>query len=230
MHIKTYIHLYSEVLMRTIYSLLTLAILGSSCATTSRDKLLRDMSIGAAMGAGAGAYANSQNKDPNKSGSGTILLSAFTGSLIAAAWDYIFINDDQAFVAAERDKFKFDNDQLKAVIRQGNYDRNIPRDVSESTVKLGEPVPDGFNFGGLREDGCQVREFSLGMNDDPFVAVSRSIIMPRLSYYVLFSKDKKHCVKEDGRGYLDAQIPGLGKALLDRAEYTARKMKEGVPK
>lgn len=216
--------------MRTIYSLLTFAIVGSSCATTSRDRLLRDMSIGAVVGAGAGAYSNSQDKDPNKSASGTILLSAFTGSLIAAAWNYIFVEDDQAKLAAERDKFKFDNDQLKAVIRQGNYDRNIPRDISESTVTLGEPVADGFTFAGLREDGCQVREFSLGMNDEPFVAVSRSIIMPRLSYYVLFSKDKKSCVKEDGRGYLDSQIPGLGKALLDRAEYTARKMKEGASK
>lgn len=50
--------------------------------------------------------------------------------------------------------------------------------------------------------------------------------MPKLSYYVLYSKDRKSCVKEDPRhGYLDSQIPGLGKALLDRAEYQARKLK-----
>lgn len=207
--------------------LVTLTVISSSCSTTSRDRLLRDMSIGAAIGAGAGAYQDSRDKSEEKSTTGTIALSALTGAAIAGLWNWAMVKDDQAEVAADRDRYKFENDQLRSALRQGNYDRNIPQDIKDGpTITIGEGVPDSFNFAGLREEGCQVREFSLGFSDEPFVPVSRSIIMPRLSYYVLYSKDRKSCVKEDPRhGYLDSQIPGLGKALLDRAEYQARKLK-----
>lgn len=214
-------------LRKTLFG--TLALISSSCSTTSRDRLLRDVSVGAALGAGAGAYQDSRDDSEEKSTIGTIAVSALTGAAIAGLWNWAFVKDDQAQLAAERDRYKFEADQLRSAIRQGNYDRNIPKDVTDTaTVKIGEGfVPDGFNFAGLREEGCQVREFSLGIADEPFVPVSPSIIMPRLSYYVLFSKDRKNCVKEDPRrGYLDSEIPGLGKALLDRAEYQARKLKD----
>jgi hypothetical protein len=195
---------------------------------TARGRLYRDTLAAAALGAGVGAYQDSKNKSEGKSSTGTILANAAIGAGVAMLWNWIFVKDDQAGLAAERDRYKFEADQLRSAVRQGNFDRNVPRDVADlPTVKIGEVVPDGFNFAGLREEGCQVREFSLGIADEPFVPVSPSIIMPRLSYYVLFSKDRKNCVKEDPRrGYLDSEIPGLGKALLDRAEYQARKLKD----
>jgi hypothetical protein len=207
--------------------IMLLSLIAGGCSTTARDMLMRDMATGAGLGAGAGLYVDSKNDKEGKSTAGTVAVSALTGAAIGAAISYIRGKDDQAAVVAERDRYKFENAQLQAALRQGNYDRNIPADIkAPPTVTIGEAVPDGFNFAGLREDGCQVREFSLGVGDEPFVAVSRSIIMPKLSYYVLFSKDRKNCVKEDPRhGYLDTQIPGLGKALLDRAEYQSRKLK-----
>lgn len=200
---------------------------GVAPALTSKEKALWTVAGGCGLGVGIGVWQDSQNDSGRKNTTATVGTSAAVGCLTGVLFSWIFMEDDQASLSAERDRYKFESDQLRAALRQGNYDLNIPADVKEiPAIKIGDAIPDAFNFAGLREEGCQVREFSLGIGDEPFVAVSRSVIMPRLSYYVLYSKDRKNCVKEDPRnGYLDSQIPGLGKALLDRAEYQARKMK-----
>ena len=220
--------------MRTISLSLAIWVLGTSCATTSRDKLLRDMAIGASVGAGAGAYSNSQNKDPNKSESGTILLSALTGAVFAAGVNYFLVEDDQKALAQRADHLESQLEDMKRSVRTSDYRPSGSARLLDQ-LKLEENFKGPESLQKMVDPSCDQWRFSLAFDGksatDLYIPVSRDVIIRNVEFIISAPKPgaspETICVKANYPfGYLNLELPGLDSLLYKHGEAAAKRAKE----
>lgn len=219
--------------MKINTSILALGLLltsGAEARMTAKQKTLTwsfgGCGVGLAVGFGLAERDNENDR------AATIGTNTAIGCALGLISSWLWVKDDQASLAKERDHALAQLDELKRATASSVY-------RTSDKAKFGDFLSMTENYQGsnalnkLVSKDCVAHRFYLGFDGreltDVYIPVSEDIIIKSLEYYVIRPKnlnDKEVVCVEPIQpfGYLSLELQGIDNILFKHAKTTLEKM------